>query len=186
MSKKLLKSIKLFSIFFFIGLFTIGGGYAMIPLMREHIVKREKYISEEEFLDVFAISQITPGPIAINMATYIGFKQAGIMGSSSATLGVVLPSFLVILLISFFFVNLTQISFVQKLFIGILTGVVGQIAYLTFDLFKKQKYTLLFWAILIISLIEIFVLKISPVYVILIGGIIGVIFAKDNNNANVS
>ncbi len=182
---KLKKCLKLFSIFFQIGLFTIGGGYAMIPLMREHLVRREKYVNEEEFLDIFAISQITPGPIAINMATFIGSKQGGTIGSVFATFGVVLPSFIIILLISFFFVNLTKITLIQRLFIGILTGVVGQIAYITVDLFKKQKYTILFWIIFISSLIELFLIKISPVYVILFGGLIGIIFGKENN-ANAS
>lgn len=183
---KFSKSLKLFWIFFTIGLFTIGGGYAMIPMMREHIVKREKYLSEDEFLDVFAISQITPGPIAINMATFVGYKQVGMLGSSLATLGVVLPSFIIILLISFFFADLTKVPFIQKLFIGILTGVTGMIAYLTLDLFKKQKHTLLFWIIIALSLVEIFVLRISPVYVILIGGILGIIFGKDSNNGTSS
>jgi len=107
----------------------------MIPLMRESFVHKEKFLTEDEFLEMFAISQITPGPIAINMATYIGYREAGVVGSAFATLGVVLPSFLVILLISLFFANLTQIPFVQRLFIGILTGVVGEIAYSTADIF---------------------------------------------------
>lgn len=182
---KIKKCLKLFFIFFQIGLFTIGGGYAMIPLMREYLVRREKYINEEEFLDIFAISQITPGPIAINMATFIGSRQAGISGSAFATFGVVLPSFTIILLISFFFINFTKIPLVQRFFIGILTGVVGEIAYITVDLFKKQKYTALFWIILVSSIIELFLIKINPIYVILLGGFIGIIFGKDNN-ANAS
>lgn len=179
------KSLKLFWIFFQIGLFTIGGGYAMIPLMKEHLVKREKYITEDEFLDIFAISQITPGPIAINMATFVGSLQAGWLGSAFATLAVVLPSFSIILLISFFFVSLTKLPVVQKLFTGILTGVVGQIAYITVDLFRKQKFTVLFWIILCLSCICLFVLKISPVYVILGGGLLGILFGRENN-ANAS
>ncbi|MBP8612587.1 MAG: chromate transporter [Candidatus Atribacteria bacterium] len=172
------KLFTLFRIFFIIGLFTIGGGYAMIPLMRESFVRKEKFLTEDEFLEMFAISQITPGPIAINMATYIGYREAGVVGSAFATLGVVLPSFFVILLISLFFANLTQIPFVQRLFIGILTGVVGEIAYSTADIFLKAKKNVFYIAVLVVSLIELFVLKINPIYVILIGGGLGIIFGS--------
>lgn len=172
------KFIQLTYDFFVIGLFTIGGGYAMIPLMRETFVDTRKYLKEDEFLEMLAISQITPGPIAINMATYIGYREGGILGSAFATLGVVLPSFIVILLISIYFANLTQIPQVQRFFIGILTGVVGEIIYITFDIFKKAQKTIFYLAILLLSLIELFVLKINPIYVILIGGALGIIFGK--------
>lgn len=164
--------------FFVIGLFTIGGGYAMIPLMRETIVSSRKYLSEDEFLEMLAISQITPGPIAINMATFIGYREGGLLGSAFATLGVVLPSFSIILLISLFFTNLTQIPEVRKFFIGILTGVVGEITYITFDIFKKAKKTIFYILVLFLSLFELFILKINPIYVILIGGALGIIFGR--------
>ena len=90
------KSLELFWIFFKIGLFTFGGGYAMIPQIKEVVIEKKKWISEEEMLDIIAIAESTPGPIAINSATYIGYKQNKILGSIFATLGVVLPSFLII------------------------------------------------------------------------------------------
>jgi Chromate transport protein ChrA len=133
------KLISLTYDFFVIGLFTIGGGYAMIPLMRQTFVEARKYLTEDEFLEMLAISQITPGPIAINMATFIGYREGGLIGSAFATLGVVLPSFIVILVISIFFANLTTIPQVKKFLLGILTGVVGEIIYITFDIFKKQR-----------------------------------------------
>ncbi|BAL80293.1 chromate transporter [Caldisericum exile] len=181
------KHFQLLYDFFIIGLFTIGGGYAMIPLMRETFVKTRNYLTEDEFLEMLAISQITPGPIAINMATFIGYREGGLLGSTFATVGVVLPSFIVILLISMFFANLTQIPQVKKFFIGILTGVVGEIIYITFDIFKKAKKTILYILILLLSLVELFVLKINPIYVILIGGALGIVFGKffeDKNGAS--
>lgn len=171
----LIKRLKLFSIFFYIGLFTIGGGYAMIPAMRNIIVQREKYLSEDEFLEMFAISQITPGPIAVNMATFIGYMQGGIICSTLATLGVVLPSLIIITLISIFFLDFTRFTVVQKLFTGILAGIAGEIAYLTFDLAKKIKINLFTGGIFIISLAALFILKINPIYVIIIGGAIGIL-----------
>ena len=96
---------KLFSIFwefFKIGLFTFGGGYAMIGVMQTELVEKKKYVSTDEFLNLIGIAESTPGPLAINSATYIGYKCAGFFGSLFATLGVVLPSFIVIYIISFF------------------------------------------------------------------------------------
>jgi chromate transporter len=176
------KSIKLFLIFFYIGLFTIGGGYAMIPLMEEILVKKEKYLDEDKFFEIFAISQITPGPIAINMATFVGYEQAGVMGSAFATLGVVLPSLIIITIISMFFANITKFSIVQKLFIGILTGVAGEIAYITFDMARKMKIEIFNIAVLVLSLAELFLLKMNPIYVILIGGVLGLLFGKSGNS----
>ncbi|MGC9125545.1 MAG: chromate transporter, partial [Caldisericaceae bacterium] len=121
------------------------------------------------------------GPIAINMATFVGYEQEGILGSSFATLGVVLPSLIIITAISMFFVNITKFSFVQKLFIGILTGVAGEIAYLTFDMALKMKTNIFNIAILLLSLIELFLLKMNPIYVILIGGAIGLLLGRGVN-----
>ena len=174
-SQKLKTGIKLFSIFFYIGIFTIGGGYAMIPAMRSIIVQKEEYLSEDEFLEMFAISQITPGPIAVNMATFIGYLQGGIVCSTLATLGVILPSLIIITLISIFFLDFTRFTLVQKLFVGILAGIAGEIAYLTFDLAKKIKINLFTGGIFVISLAALFILKINPIYVIIIGGVIGII-----------
>lgn len=180
------KLISLTYDFFVIGLFTIGGGYAMIPLMRQTFVETRKYLTEEEFLEMLAISQITPGPIAINMATFIGYREGGLIGSALATLGVVLPSFIVILVISIFFANLTAIPQVKKFLLGILTGVVGEIIYITFDIFKKAKKTIFYILVLTLSLVELFILKINPIYVILIGGALGIIFGKFFEGENAS
>ena len=94
--KKIKQLFELFCIMFKIGLFTFGGGYAMVGIMENELVERKKLIEHEEFLDLLAIAESTPGPIAINSATYIGYKRCGILGSAFATLGVVLPSFIII------------------------------------------------------------------------------------------
>ena len=96
-------NIYLFTTFFKLGLFTFGGGYAMIPALKEIVVEKNKWLSNDEMLEILAIAETTPGPIAINMATYIGYKQGKIMGSFLSTLGVVLPSLIIIYIISLIF-----------------------------------------------------------------------------------
>ena len=95
--------LKLFWIFFKLGLFTFGGGYAMIPQIKEIVIEKEKWLSEDEMLELLAIAESTPGPIAINMATYIGYQRKGFLGSLFSTLGVILPSMIIIFIISLFF-----------------------------------------------------------------------------------
>ena len=99
MRKKLKLSLSVFWVFFRIGAFTFGGGYAMIPLITEETVTKRKWISEQDILDIFAIAESTPGPIAINSATFVGYRVAGFWGSFFATLGVVMPSFIIIFII---------------------------------------------------------------------------------------
>ena len=101
--KKIKVLISLFLTFFKIGLFTFGGGYAMIAVIERDIAEKKKWIEHEEFMDVIAIAESTPGPLAINSATYIGYKVGGVLGSLFATIGVALPSFVVIYVISLFF-----------------------------------------------------------------------------------
>ncbi len=170
------KLLKLLGTFFYIGLFTLGGGYAMIPLMKQELVEKHRYFSSEDFYEMFAISQVTPGPIAVNMATFIGYREAGILGAVFSTVGVMLPSLIIITLISLFFTNITKNIFVHRFFIGILTGVVAEIAFVTIDVWKKSTVDFFYYTVFALSLIEIFILKINPIYVILIGGALGIIF----------
>ena len=95
--------LELFYIFFKLGLFTFGGGYAMIPQIKEIVVEKKKWITEDDMLEILAIAESTPGPIAINMATYIGYLKGKVLGSIAATIGVVLPSLIIIFIISLFF-----------------------------------------------------------------------------------
>ncbi len=109
----------LFFTFFKIGLFTFGGGYAMIALLEEEFIQRRKWLDKDEFLDMTAIAESTPGPVAINSATYLGYKLAKIPGAATATVAVCLPSFLIIYAISLFFEQFTQLTVIANAFKGI-------------------------------------------------------------------
>ena len=114
---------KLFLCFMKIGMFTFGGGYAMISIIHHTCVEQKKWLTEEEMMDMTVIAESTPGPIAINCATYVGFKLAGFAGAASATLGMVLPSFVIIYLISMFFDRFLEYPLIAKAFLGIKVGV---------------------------------------------------------------
>jgi chromate transporter len=120
--------LRLFYVFFKIGLFSFGGGYAMLPLIQQQVVSANKWVSVKEFIDIVAISQITPGPIAINSATYIGFKAAGFWGSTLATLGVTMPSVIIMIIICKFFFKFKNNKYVESAFLGLRPSVVGLIA----------------------------------------------------------
>ncbi len=177
---KLKNSIKLFLTMFKIGLFTFGGGYAMLALLENEFVEKRGWITKEEFLNMLAIAESTPGPIAINSATYIGYKTAGVLGSAFATLGVCLPSFIIIYIISIFFDAFLKLKFVQYAFLGIRACVVYLIASAGFKLFKGLKKNalsiIIFIAVLaLMTTLSIFAIKFSTVFYILICGTIGLI-----------
>ena len=109
----------LFFTFFKIGLFTFGGGYAMIALLEEEFIQRRRWLDKDEFLDMTAIAESTPGPVAINSATYLGYKLAGVPGAAGSTVAVCLPSFLIIYAISLFFEQFTQLTVIANAFKGI-------------------------------------------------------------------
>ena len=177
---KLKNSIKLFLTMFKIGLFTFGGGYAMISLLENEFVEEKKWLTKEDFLNMLAIAESTPGPIAINSATYIGYKTAGVMGSAFATLGVCLPSFIIIFIISLFFDAFLKFKYVEYAFLGIRACVVYLIASAGFKLFKgfkKNFLTVSIFAIIlcVMTAFSIFAIKFSTIFYILICGTIGVI-----------
>ena len=128
-----------FKTFFRIGAFTIGGGYAMIPLIESEVVDRHRWIRREEFLDIIAIAQSCPGVFAINMSVFIGYKLRRLPGAISATLGAALPSFLIILLIAMFFTHIKDNPVVESIFQGIRPAVVALIAAPTFSLAKSDS-----------------------------------------------
>lgn len=119
--------LQLFKIFFKIGIFTFGGGYAMIPLIEKEIMEEKQWISKDDLMEIIAISQMTPGPIATNAATFVGKKMAGIPGSIAATVGVVLPSLIIITTISAFFSKGFNNIYVQKVFTGMRAGIAASI-----------------------------------------------------------
>ena len=170
--------LKLFGIFFKIGLFTIGGGYAMIPLIENEIVTKRQWIKKEEFLDLLAISQTAPGVMAINIAIFIGYRLRKVKGSLFATLGVVMPSFVIILTIAMFFHSFKENLVVEKIFKGIRPGVVALIAAPTFNMAKMariNRYTI--W-IPVVSALLIWLLDVSPIWIIVVAGTGGFLWGK--------
>ena len=162
-----------------IGLFTFGGGYAMIALLENEFVTKRGWLEQEEFLDVAAIAESTPGPIAINSATYIGYKQAGILGSVVATLGMTLPSFCIIYAISLFFDAFLSLTVVACAFRGIQIAVLYLILSAGLRMLKKMKKTPFSWAVLLLTLIgmvtlTLFSVKLSTIVYILMSGVAGV------------
>ena len=129
---------KLFKIFFKVGLFTFGGGYAMLPLLKAEVVDKRKYLSEEELLDLYSIGQCTPGIIAVNVATFIGYNQAKIKGAIAATLGMIVPSVVIITLIASVLKNFMDNRYVVYAFYGIRICVVALILNIIYDLSKKN------------------------------------------------
>lgn len=168
------KQLLLFWIFFIIGSFTIGGGYAMVLMMKRYLVEQYHWIKDDEFYDMLAISQVTPGPIAVNMATFVGYTQGGVLGSVLATLGVSIPAVAVIIIIAIFFPDFKNNVWVQRFFAGVIVGVVAQIATIVLDLGKRQKWTTISAIVCAASLgTLLFVHQVSPIWLILGGGLVG-------------
>ena len=166
-----------------IGLFTFGGGYAMIALLDDTLVTKRKWLERREFLDVVAIAESTPGPIAINMATYIGYKRYGVLGGAIATLGVCIPSFVIIFLLSLCLDFFLSIRLVASAFRGIRVGVVYVILSVGIRMVKKMKKNL--FSVLTVSLVtlamllfSIFAVNFSTVFYILICGTVGVVMYR--------
>ena len=177
-----MKKTKLLQALFFtmlkIGAFTFGGGIAMLALLENEFVSKRGWLDREEFLDMVAISESTPGPIAINSATYIGYKMAGFAGSLLATLGVCIPSFAMIYLISLFFYEFLSFEYVQYAVMGIRVAVVFLILSAGVKLFKGIRKNLLSVSLLVLTVglvlvSSLFSVSFSAVLYILIGGAVG-------------
>ena len=170
---------ELFRTFFQIGLFTFGGGYAMIAQIKETVVQEKHWLTDEELLEVIAIAESTPGPIAINAATYLGYKQLGFLGSLIATVGVIIPSFIIIFTISLFFDTFLSFTLVEYAFRGIQVCVIYLIFSAGFKMLKSMKKTTFSIAIVsavMLSMIgfSMFAIKFSTILYILICGCIGI------------
>lgn len=169
----------LFFTFFKIGLFTFGGGYAMIALLEEEFIQRRRWLDKDEFLDMTAIAESTPGPVAINSATYLGYKLAGVPGAAVATVAVCLPSFLIIYAISLFFDQFTQLTVIANAFKGIQVCViylifsagVRMLQALDRSLFSSGVLLSVFLAMTSLSLAGI---SVSSILLILLSGAAGV------------
>ena len=177
MGKKGKRIWELFTTFFKIGAFTFGGGYAMIPIIQREVAEKRKWVSDQDILDVVAIAESTPGPIAINSATFVGYKVAGFWGAFGATLGVVLPSFGIILLISSVLRRFQDLPVVQYAFQGIRAGVLALLIKALISMYKQCPKSGFSYVLMGASFLAVAFLRIPVLPVILLCGISGILFS---------
>lgn len=166
----------LFLTFSKIGLFTFGGGYAMIPLINSEVIDKHEWLTDKEMLEMLAISEATPGPVAINVASFVGYKKAGFWGAVCSTVGVSLPSVIIIILVSFFINAFSNNVYIANAFKGIRAGVVVLILSACFKLFKQMDKNAINYIILISAIVLSLVLSFSTVGIIIIGAIVGIVY----------
>jgi chromate transporter len=173
MQKRIQTLWRVFFTFFKIGAFTFGGGYAMIPLIQRETVEKNGWISDDDILEVVAIAESTPGPIAINAATFIGYRVAGVLGALCATLGVVLPSFVVILAISGVLRQFQHVDAVRYAFVGIRAGVLALIVKAFWGMLKKAEKSAVSYAIMTCVFAAVVFWDISVIFLLLLCAILG-------------
>ncbi|MBQ8431464.1 MAG: chromate transporter [Clostridia bacterium] len=171
--------LTLFATMLKIGLFTFGGGYAMIALLENEFIHRKQWIEKEEFLNMVAIAESTPGPIAINAATYIGYKTAGVLGALLSTVAVCIPSFLIIYAISLFFDAFLSLTYVAYAFRGVQVCVIYLIGSAGIRMLRGIEKNLFHWILLstvgiLMTLFSIFAVNFSTIFFILICGALGI------------
>lgn len=164
--------------FFKIGLFTIGGGYAMTAMIQQKVVEEKKWLSEEELMDLMAVAQSCPGIFAINLSIFIGYKAKGVRGAMACAAGTALPSFLIILLIALAFQQFRENSIVEKVFRGVRPAVVALIAAPMFNMARTAKISRHNVWIPVLSALLIWLMDVNPVYIVLMAGIGGFLYGK--------
>lgn len=170
--------LKLFISFFKIGAFTFGGGWAMIPLIEREVVDKQNWIKREDFVDAFAIAQSLPGVLAVNISILIGNKLRGLKGCLMATLGTILPSFLIILAIAIWFVQTYDNPVVERIFKGIRPAVVALIVSPVFSTAKTARINIKTVIIPIIVALSIWLGGVSPIWFVLLGAIGGILYCN--------
>ncbi len=168
------KYVELFLVFFKIGAFTFGGGYAMVPLIKNEVVDKRKWLNDEDFMDTLAIAQSMPGPIALNTSLFVGNKKSGFKGSLFSGLGIILPSFIVILIIAVIFSQFHNNETVERIFKGIRPAVV---ALITAPLLKMGKAAGIHWRNLWIPIsvaLLVWYLRVSPVFIVIGAILLGI------------
>lgn len=170
--------LKLFTTFFKIGLFSFGGGFAMIPLIQREVIEKSRWIDEKDFLDMLVLAQSTPGPIAVNTAVFVGYKTAGVAGAIMATLGTVLPSFIIILLLALFFAEVRENRYVDAAFRAMRPAVVALIVAPLMGLVKGMKWYLA--GVSAVVAVAVWYFGVSPIYFIAAGIVVGVVLAVVN------
>ena len=168
----------LFTTFFKIGMFTLGGGYAMIPLIEEEVVNKHRWVGKDEMLDLIAIAQSCPGVFAINISIFIGYKLRKTQGAIVTALGTALPSFLIILASAIFFHQFEDNRIIAAMFRGIRPAVVALIAVPTFNLAQRAQLNMYTIWIPIVSALLIWLLGVSPIWIIVAAGIGGFLWGR--------
>lgn len=168
---------QMFKVFLSIGMFTFGGGVAMIPIIEKEVVTNRKWLTDDDFMDVIAMAQASPGVMAANMSIFIGYKLMGFMGALVCLIAAILPSFLIMLAIAAFFAGFRELKFVDSMFKGIRAAVVALLASSVLILSTKSKFKLIQFVFVLIVAVFVIYLKVSPIWLILTGGL-GYIFYK--------
>ena len=172
------KLLSLFLTFAKIGGITFGGGLTMLPLLTREIVQKKKWATEEELLDYYAVGQCTPGIIAVNTATFIGYYQAGVLGGIFATLGMVAPSIVIITIIASVLQSFMDYPIVASALTGINAIVCALLAHTVITLGRKSLVNMISVVLFIIGLIACFVFDITPILLVIFGGIVGIVYNK--------
>ncbi len=168
----------LFITFARIGCFTFGGGYAMLPMLQKEIIDKQHWVTEEEIMDYYAVGQCTPGVIAVNTSTFIGYKVKGIIGGIIATLGMVTPSLIIIMLIAAFLKNFTDLPMVQHAFNGIRIVVAVLVINVVIKMLKTSVKDVLSLCLFLVTLLVGLIFSISPLFIILVSGGLGILTSK--------
>lgn len=182
--QKVKQYFELGKVFFKIGAVTFGGGMAMLPILERELADKRGWITSEELLDYYAIGQSTPGIIAVNVATFIGYKQLGIMGGIFATLAIITPSIIVISLIAAFLSNFDQIPVVQKAMRGINVGVAVLLTFTVVNFFKRSVHGLFGVVLFVISFAMLYFFGINTLWVIIFGALSGLAYAACTEKLN--
>ncbi len=173
MKEKLLCYVQLFTAFFKIGLFTFGGGMSMLPMLQKELVESKKWLTDEEILNYFAIGQCTPGIIAVNVATFCGYKRAGLLGAIAATVGIVCPSWLVITLIAGSISHFSEIEWLQRAMKGVYIAVAALLTRAVFTFGKKIITDGITAVIALAAFLAMAVWNVSGILIVVAAGFIG-------------
>jgi chromate transporter len=173
-TKNLFKKIfDLFFIFFYIAIFTVGGGIVMLPVLERILVDKKKWLNEKDFLELFSLTQVLPGSFMIHMSTFIGYRIAKFLGALFCCIAIALPPLIIITTVAHFYTKFIQFTIIKKIILGILCGVVGEITGIIIKMSGKMKFDTSKITLLLFSFLLMFILKINPIYVVIIGGILG-------------
>ena len=175
--------LELYLTFFKLGLFTFGGGYAMLPLLEREVVDKKGWASHEEILDYYAIGQSTPGIIAINTSTFCGYKVGGNIGGIVANLGFISPSIIIISIIAKFLQSFSHLAIIQHAFSGIRVAVCALVFYSVLKMIKKDANTGLKFMVFVLTFVAIGFLSISPIVVVVTVGVFGILLGRGKKNA---